>query len=77
VNEKYKNVLNENVDNFVQEEEGIIIGNTLTTNVYIVQFDNRKQNIISSYLTLKYINNNNDIDLYNYYQIPIDVEKIE
>ncbi len=25
VNEKYKNVLNENVDNFVQEEEGIII----------------------------------------------------
>jgi len=59
------------------EEEGIIIGNTITTNGYIVKFDNRKQNIISPYLTLKYINNDNDIDSYNYYQIPIDVKKIE
>ena len=57
------------------EQEGVIIGPTVSTNVYSVKFDDRKQNIMSIYLTLKYINN--DIDSYNYYQIPIDVKKIE
>jgi hypothetical protein len=61
--------------NNLSEEEGIIIGNTEQKNVYSVQIGDRKQNIISSYLTLKYINN--DISIYNYYQIPIDVKKIE
>jgi hypothetical protein len=61
--------------NNFSEKEGIIIGNTENENVYFVQFDDRKQNIDSGYLTLKYINN--DIDSYNYYQIPIDVKKIE
>ena len=57
------------------EEEGIIIGNTEKEDLYVVQIGNRKQNIICHYLTLKYINN--DIESYNYYQIPIDVKKIE
>ena len=43
--------------NNFHEEEGIVIGNTEKNNVYIIEFSNRKQNIISEYLTLKYINN--------------------
>jgi hypothetical protein len=54
--------------NNFSEKEGIIIGNTENENVYFVQFDNEKINIDSGYLTLKYINNDNDIDSYNYYQ---------
>jgi hypothetical protein len=60
--------------NNLPEQEGVIIGNTEQTNVYIVQFGNRTQNIISHYLTIKH---NNNIDLYYYYQNPIDIEKIE
>lgn len=64
--------------NHFSEQEGIIIGITENENVYVVQFGDRKQNIISQYLRIKYINNN--IDSYNYYyyyQNPIDIKKIE
>lgn len=57
------------------EQEGVIIGPTVTTNVYSVKFDDRKQNIMSTYLTLKYIDNNIDLYDYYYYQIPNDVKK--
>ena len=64
--------------NNLSEEEGVIIGNTEQTNVYIVQIGDRKQNILSAYLTLKYINNDTIMyNYYDYYQIPIDIKKIE